>query len=226
MHFPTWRKNILSISSNIIKRSTGALKDFPKEVIAAEEIVRHRIQTILRVCLATAFFWLAGIISIGATAVAHTATKVKPAKSKTAMRHRNHYKTFKHSSDTNSSMTGTASWYGNEFNNRKTASGKPFDQDALMAAHRTLPFGTLLRVTNLTNNKSCIVEITDRGPFVKHRIIDVSRGAAQELGFSNNGTAQVSLEVIAPANLAYLHSNLRKHLPLSDVLKTPAMAVR
>ena len=123
-------------------------------------------------------------------------------------------------------MTGTASWYGHGFNHRKTASGKRFDQDALMAAHRSLPFGTLLRVTNLTNNKSCIVEVADRGPFVRNRIIDVSRGAAQALGFSSEGTTQVSLEVIAPPNLSYLHQNLRKKLPLSDVLKTPAIAVR
>ena len=216
----------MSIPSNIIKRSTGALKDFPKEVIAAEEIVRHRIQTILRVCLATAFFWLTGLISIGATAVAQVVTKEKPTKTKTIARQRHHYKTSRHSSVPNTSMTGTASWYGHGFNHRKTASGKLFEQDALMAAHRTLPFGTLLRVTNLSNNKSCIVEVTDRGPFVKHRIIDVSKGAAEELGFSSEGTTQVSLEVIAPANLAYLHSNLRKHLPLSDVLKTPAIAIR
>src|SRR6185369_1178516 len=108
------------------------------------------------------------------------ATNNLPVKSKNAARH--HLKR-KHNSNPNLSMTGTASWYGHGFHNRKTASGKKFNQNALMAAHRTLPFGTLVKVTNTANNRSCVVEITDRGPYAKNRIIDLSRSAAQELGF-------------------------------------------
>ena len=200
------------------------LKEFPKEVITAEEIVRHRIQSFLRIALATVFFWLGSLISLGATAIAQVVTKDQPTKTKSASRHRHHYRAFKHSTDPNLSMTGTASWYGHGFHNRKTASGKRFDQDALMAAHRTLPFGTLLKVTNTANNRSCIVEIADRGPYVKNRIIDLSRGAARELGFADQGTAHVILQVITPANLAY--SGVHKYMPLSDVLKTSAIALR
>jgi rare lipoprotein A (peptidoglycan hydrolase) len=215
---------IIAISREAVKRSGDALKEFPKEFISAEEILRHRIQTILRVVLATVFFWLTSLISIGATAFAQAVSKNEPTKTKQASRHRHHYKSFKRSKDPNTSMIGTASWYGHGFHNRKTASGKRFDQNAMMAAHRTLPFGTLLKVTNITNNKSCIVEITDRGPFVKNRIIDVSRGAAKELGFADKGTAQVILQVITPANLAF--SGVSKYIPVADVLKTPAIALR
>jgi rare lipoprotein A len=216
-------EKILSISRASVK---VALKDFPKEVITAEEILRHRVQTFLRVALATVFFWLSGLISIGATAIAQAATKDQPVKTKTASRHRNHHKSVRQDTDPNLSMNGTASWYGHKFHNRKTASGKTFNQNSLMAAHRTLPFGTLVKVTNKSNNRSCIVEITDRGPYVKHRIIDVSRSAAQELGFAGEGTAKVSLEVITPLDLSYSHSKMRKQLPLSDVLRTPEMAVQ
>ncbi len=218
------RDTKLRISKEIVKRSSLALKEFPKEVITAEEIVRRRIQSFIRIALATSFFWLGSLISLGATAFAQAVTKDQPTKAKSSLRHRNHYKSFKHSTDPNTSMIGTASWYGHGFHNRKTASGKLFDQNALMAAHRTLPFGTLLKVTNTVNNKSCIVEVTDRGPFVKNRIIDVSRGAAQELGFADQGTTKVILQIITPTNIEY--STLQRKVPVSDVLKTPAMAVR
>ena len=129
-------QNILALSKDAVRRSGEAIKEFPKEVITAEEIVRHRIQTFLRIGIATTFIWLSGLISIGATAIAQAATKTPTAKSKTALRHRHHYKSFKRSSTPNMSMVGTASWYGHGFHNRKTASGKRFDQNALMAADR------------------------------------------------------------------------------------------
>jgi len=220
------KEKILSISRESVK---VALRDFPKEVITAEELVRHRVQTFLRIALATIFFWLSGLISIGATAIAKTVTKDQATKSKSAPRHRHHYKTFKHSDDPNISMTGTASWYGHGFHNRKTASGKRFDQDAMMAAHRTLPFGTLVKVTNTANNKSCIVEITDRGPFVKNRIIDVSHGAAQQLDFADNGTAKVTLEVLDPTfvnTISYTPGIIRTSYGISDVLKTRFIAIK
>ncbi|MFP4106468.1 MAG: septal ring lytic transglycosylase RlpA family protein [Phycisphaerae bacterium] len=92
---------------------------------------------------------------------------------------------------------GTASWYGPKFHGKKTASGEVFDQTALTAAHRTLPFGTRVRVTNLANGKSVVVRVNDRGPFVKGRIIDLSRAAAEEIGMIRSGTARVRLEVLS-----------------------------
>ncbi|HTF99095.1 MAG TPA: septal ring lytic transglycosylase RlpA family protein [Nitrospirota bacterium] len=89
---------------------------------------------------------------------------------------------------------GVASWYGKDFQGKKTASGEVFDMHGHSAAHRTLPFGTIVRVTNLDNYKSINVRITDRGPFVKNRIVELSYGAAKDLGFTAQGTAPVKLE--------------------------------
>ena len=94
------------------------------------------------------------------------------------------------------SQVGVASFYGDRHHGRRTASGERFDQNELTAAHRTLPFGTRVRVTNLTNEKSVVVTITDRGPFVKGRIIDVSRRAARELDFVRRGTTRVRVRVL------------------------------
>lgn len=91
--------------------------------------------------------------------------------------------------------TGTASYYARKFIGRRTASGERHDPDLMMAAHRTLPFGTRVRVTNLENDRSVTVVINDRGPFVKGRVIDVSRRAARRLGFLRSGLARVRLEV-------------------------------
>lgn len=87
--------------------------------------------------------------------------------------------------------TGTASWYGPGFHGRKTASGERFNQYAMTAAHKTLPLGSRVKVTNLKTNKSIVVKINDRGPYVGGRIIDLSKGAAQALGI--NGTGKVSI---------------------------------
>jgi len=89
---------------------------------------------------------------------------------------------------------GIASWYGKDFHGRRTATGEPFDKDGLSAAHRTLPLGSMIRVTNLENNRSTTVRVNDRGPFIKSRVIDLSYGAARELGFATEGTAQVVIE--------------------------------
>jgi rare lipoprotein A len=87
-----------------------------------------------------------------------------------------------------------ASWYGPSFHGRKTASGQVYDQDRMTAAHKTLPFGTKLRVTNLRNGRSVLVTVTDRGPYVRNRELDVSRGAARRLGLIQPGTAPVLIE--------------------------------
>ncbi len=91
---------------------------------------------------------------------------------------------------------GVASFYGNEFHGRLTSSGEVYDMNSLTAAHPTLPLGTLVKVTNLANNKTVIVRINDRGPFKKNRIIDVSYEAAKQLGFLNEGTALVKIEIV------------------------------
>ena len=90
----------------------------------------------------------------------------------------------------------TASWYGGKFHGRTTASGEKYDKWAMTAAHKTLPFGTMVRVTNIVNNKSAIVRINDRGPFVDGRIIDLSNAAAKDIDMIKVGTAKVRLEVI------------------------------
>lgn len=89
--------------------------------------------------------------------------------------------------------TGIASYY---WQGRSTASGERFNPSALTAAHRSLPFGTKVRVTNLRNGKSVVVRINDRGPFLRGRIIDVSRAAASELGFTGHGLTRVQLSVL------------------------------
>ncbi len=101
-----------------------------------------------------------------------------------------------------SAETGYASWYGGKFQGRQTASGEIFDTNQLTAAHKTLPFGTLVEVTNLDTGKSVQVRINDRGPFVEGRIIDLSRKAATEIGMMATGIAPVKVEVLKTAEQA------------------------
>lgn len=91
-------------------------------------------------------------------------------------------------------VVGQASFYGQKFHGRKTANGEIYDMHRMTAAHRTLPFGTLLLVTNLKNGKSVIVRINDRGPFIMGRMIDLSFAAAQKLDFINEGVVKVKVE--------------------------------
>lgn len=91
--------------------------------------------------------------------------------------------------------TGMASFYDRSFQGRRTASGEPYDRHQLTAAHRSLPFGSRVRVTNLENGRSVVVEVNDRGPFRRGRVIDVSERAARELGFYRAGTAHVRVEL-------------------------------
>ncbi|MEM6907087.1 MAG: septal ring lytic transglycosylase RlpA family protein [Pseudomonadota bacterium] len=94
--------------------------------------------------------------------------------------------------------SGVASYYGRRFHGRRTASGERFNMNALTAAHKTLPFGSRVRVTNRANGRSVIVRINDRGPFVRGRTIDLSRRAAKEIGMISRGHARVTLELMAP----------------------------
>jgi rare lipoprotein A len=97
-------------------------------------------------------------------------------------------------------QTGLASYYGQRFHGRRTASGQRLDNDAMTTAHRTLPFGTKVRVTNVKTGQSAVLRVNDRGPAQPHRILDVSRAAAQQLGFIRAGRTEVKLEVIEAAN--------------------------
>lgn len=98
------------------------------------------------------------------------------------------------------SQTGVASWYGRQFHGRKTASGESYDMNALTAAHRTLPLNCYIRVTNNNNGKSVVVKVNDRGPFHGNRVVDLSYGAAKQLGITSQGTAKVSIERVSGPN--------------------------
>ena len=99
----------------------------------------------------------------------------------------------------NDSKTVTVSFYSARYDGRRTASGQRFSSNALTAAHRSLPFGTNVKLTNVTNKRSVVVRVNDRGPFVDGREISVTRQAAQRLGFIKAGTARVTMEVLDAA---------------------------
>jgi rare lipoprotein A len=136
-------------------------------------------------------------------------------------------------------QVGVASWYGPGFHGRRTASGEIYDQDALTAAHQSLPFGTQVRVTNLDNGRAVDVRITDRGPFVDGRVIDLSRAAARVIGLIGPGVGRVRLEVASPAAIARAEpaapprlsapppdEPARAYLVEVAVLRDPALAAR
>ena len=103
--------------------------------------------------------------------------------------------------DWNYDETGIASWYGEQFHGKYTANGEVFDLNQMTAAHRTLPMPTVVRVTNLENGRSIEVRVNDRGPYARGRIIDLSRRAAQLLGFEGQGTAKVRVQIDVPASI-------------------------
>jgi rare lipoprotein A len=92
--------------------------------------------------------------------------------------------------------TGIASWYGAPYHNRRGSNGEIYDMNAMTAAHRTLPLGSIVRVTNLESGKSAVVRITDRGPFIEGRIIDLSQAAAKQIGLVQKGTGKIRVEVL------------------------------
>ncbi|MBI4411811.1 MAG: septal ring lytic transglycosylase RlpA family protein, partial [Deltaproteobacteria bacterium] len=95
-------------------------------------------------------------------------------------------------------LVGGASWYGPGFHGRKTANGERFDTHAMTAAHKTLPFGTYLAVTNPENDKTVLVRVNDRGPYIRGRIIDLSYAAAKAIDMIKKGTAEVVAKVLWP----------------------------
>ena len=120
-----------------------------------------------------------------------------------------------------SMLRGLASWYGDTFDGQRTANGETFDQTAMTACHKTLPFGSLVKVVNLRNGRSVIVRITDRGTLAAGRVIDLSRGAAQQLAMTDAGLAPVVLQVLMRGNGAY-HSQPAATAPAADAAKQDA----
>ena len=100
-------------------------------------------------------------------------------------------------------ITGVSSYYGTDFHGKLTANGEVYDMYGLTAAHKTLPLNTTVRVTNLANNKSLILRINDRGPYIKGRILDCSYGAAKKLDFLLQGTTKVRIEIIEVGDNKY-----------------------
>ena len=122
--------------------------------------------------------------------------------------------------------TGIASWYGPGFHGRATANGETYDQNALSAAHRTLPMPSMVRVTNLENGRQLVLKVNDRGPFAHNRIVDVSRRAAQLLGFEQQGTARVRVEIMDEESrqLAMLHGAATPAATQTAVVRPSAAA--
>jgi len=109
---------------------------------------------------------------------------------------------------------GTASWYGTKFHGKRTSSGEPYNMYAMTAAHKTLPLPTYVKVTNLDNNRSIIVKVNDRGPFIKDRIIDLSYVAAQKIGITVKGTGNVEVKAINTQRVEEPTSPIIKKEPL------------
>lgn len=103
-------------------------------------------------------------------------------------------------SSRNHELAGKASWYGKNYHGRRTASGERYNMRAYTAAHKTLAFGTIVRVTNTQNNKSVDVKINDRGPFVKGRVIDLSPKAFDKIGNTNQGVIPVKIKILDDSN--------------------------
>lgn len=109
-------------------------------------------------------------------------------------------------------QVGRASWYGKHFHGRKTASGEKYDMFQFTAAHKQLPLGTYVKVTNLENGRWVVVKVNDRGPVPKSRIIDLSYGAAQMLGLRAHGIGEVRLDVVEPQTIAQVQTSQQSEI--------------
>ena len=128
--------------------------------------------------------------------------------------------------DYNYVETGIASWYGDKFHGNRTANGEAFDMNTISAAHRTLPLPSMVRVTNLENGRALNVRVNDRGPFARGRIIDLSRRAAQLLGFEQKGTAMVRVEILAEESIAMARGMDGRAVAAADNHPVPTAAPR
>ena len=142
--------------------------------------------------------------------------------------------TYTPKEDYSYSETGIASWYGDDFHDKRTANGETYNMRAITAAHRTLPLPSIVKVTNLENGKSIIARVNDRGPYVKNRIIDVSEKGAELLGYKNKGTTKVKVEILAEASKALKEAMLSDNnksktyadaLPTNKISTTPSTTI-
>ena len=119
---------------------------------------------------------------------------------------------------------GVASWYGEQFHGKQAANGEIFNMEALTAAHRTMPLGSVVRVVNLSNGRHIHVRITDRGPYVNGRILDLSHAAAVQLGMEHGGLTYVQVEIVGQRHpeLVQLSEDSRRSLLPIDVTRVPA----
>lgn len=128
--------------------------------------------------------------------------------------------------DYNYSETGIASWYGEDFNGKMTANGEHYNMNTLTAAHRTLPLPSIVKVTNLQNGRSIVLRVNDRGPYVKDRIIDLSKRGAQLLGYMGQGTTKVKVEIMAKESIALkeamLNGKVSDEKALANAMQAPA----
>lgn len=149
---------------------------------------------------------LAATLGVTASIIASPAQENGPVPTKTVKQHHHWY------------QIGEASWYGKHFQGHTTANGEKFDMNAFTCAHRTLPLGTWLRVTNLRNHRSAFVRVNDRGPVPTSRILDLSAAAAHKLGVA--GLAQVKIEKVTPNDAVLtdqLLAELEKPIPITVV---------
>ena len=112
---------------------------------------------------------------------------------------------------------GTASWYGEYFDGKPTASGEPYDMYDMTAAHLTLPLGSYVRVTNLRNGRAVVVRVNDRGPIIPGRIIDLSYGAAAALGYDKRGLQRVRLDVVKPPQQRATYQTVAYNRPIVEI---------
>ena len=147
---------------------------------------------LFRVCLISILFFISCTVSPRYSSGGnYTKAKTKKTKSKTVNK--------------GGVLRGVSSWYGPNFHGKLTANGEVYDMYGVTAAHKTLTLGTVVRVTNLDNEKSLILRINDRGPYVDGRILDCSFGAAKKLGFHEQGTANVEIKIIEEGDGVYMH---------------------
>ena len=206
---------IFSISNNLL-RKWAIQTSLQAKRYQNEEYILMRLSKIVTLLLA-GFFTFGTLNSVAATKHAKTAIVSKQTKAqhpkktlkdaskstKQAMKSakKNVKKTLsladKHKDTPRSHyQSGMASYYADKFNGRRTANGERFDNTAMTAAHPSLPFGTLIEVTNMRNGKKVVVRVNDRGPYTHARVLDLSRNAARQLGMHNTGTAKVKVAVL------------------------------
>lgn len=206
---------IFSISNNLL-RKWAIQTSLQAKRYQNEEYILMRLSKIVTLLLA-GFFTFGTLNSVAATKHAKTAIVSKQTKAQTPKKtlkdaskatkqavksaKKNVKKTLsladKHKDTPRSHyQSGMASYYADKFNGRRTANGERFDNTAMTAAHPSLPFGTLIEVTNMRNGKKVVVRVNDRGPYTHARVLDLSRNAARQLGMHNTGTAKVKVAVL------------------------------